>query len=155
MIRIRYSPGEYEVAGSPADLRSVAERLKSLALVGTEEVLVCDDSFDPVPYSALLPRLKLIKKEGRDRVSASEEELTISGSSQGLHRFASFFEMPDDADDGWHEHHEFFPGNDFVATDSLRLVISVERTRPNQRPEGTPGNCRFLRNCLVPGVPHP
>jgi hypothetical protein len=25
----------------------------------------------------------------------------------------------------------------------------------NQRPEGTPGKCRFLRNCLVPGVPHP
>ena len=28
-------------------------------------------------------------------------------------------------------------------------------SQANQRPEGTPGNCRFLRNCLVPGVLHP
>jgi hypothetical protein len=132
MIRIRHSHPEYEVAGSPAELRFVAERLKRLATVGEEEIIVCDSTFDPKPYAAVLPRLRLLKKEGKDTVSASPDELALTGSSEGLARIASFFDMPDDAEDGYHAHHEFFPGNVFVAPDSLPLVITVGRTRPNQ-----------------------
>jgi hypothetical protein len=35
------------------------------------------------------------------------------------------------------------------------ILSFSEKQRPNQRPEGTPGKCPVLRNCLVPGVPHP
>ena len=34
-------------------------------------------------------------------------------------------------------------------------TIQTRKRRANQRPEGTPVNRRFLRNCLVPVVPHP
>src|SRR5437868_4818551 len=71
MIRIRHSHPEYEVAGSPAELRFVAERLTRLATVGDEEIIACDSAFDPKPYAAVLPRLRLLKKEGKDTVSAS------------------------------------------------------------------------------------
>jgi hypothetical protein len=132
MIRIRHSHPEYEVSGSPAELRFVAERLKRLATAGEEETIACDSAFDPKPYTAVLPKLRLLKKEGKDTVSASPDELTLSGSREGLARIGSFFDMPDDTEDGYHVHHEFFSGNVFVAPDSLPLVITVERTRPNQ-----------------------
>ena len=137
MIRIRYSPGEYEIAGSPVELRGVARRLKELARGGVDEVIVCDDAFDPKPYSSLVPLLRLTKKEEKDRVSMSENKLTFTGSNEGLLRFASFFDMPDDAEDGFHTHHEYFPGNEYVASDSLPVVISVERNPPNKAPEPT------------------
>lgn len=138
MIRIRHSHPEYEVAGSPGELRFVAECLKRLATAGEEEIVACDSAFDPRPYAAVLPRLRLLKKEGKDRVSASRDELALTGSSEGLARIASFFDMPEDAEDGYHVHHEFFPGNAFIAPDSLSLVITVERPRPNQAAQTTP-----------------
>ena len=137
MIRIRYSPGEYEIAGSPAELRIVADHLKRLAVDGVEETIACDDAFDPKPYAFLLPRLRLTRKEEKDRVFVSQDELVLSASGQGLLRLASFFDMPDDIEDGYHTHHEFFAGNAYIATDSLPLVVTVERIRPNQALEPT------------------
>jgi hypothetical protein len=139
MIRIRHYLGEYEVAGAPAELRGVADRLKRLATGGAEEVIACEAAFDPKPYADLLPRLRLSRKDAKDRVSASSDELVLSGSGEGLLRLASFFDMPDDAQDGFHVHHEFFPGTDFVAPDSVPLVITVEREKPNKSPEPTSG----------------
>ncbi len=109
-----------------------------MALGGPDEVFGCDETFDPKPYALLLPRVRLTKKEEKDRVFASQFELTLTASAEGLLRFASFFDTPDDAEDGCHTHHEHFPDNEFVSSDSLPLVISVERARPNQSLEPTP-----------------
>ena len=43
----------------------------------------------------------------------------------------------------------------FETTNSPTIKIEELKTEPNKRPEGTPGNRLFLRNSLVPGVPHP
>lgn len=138
MIRIRYSEREVEVAGSPAELRSVASRLARLANVGGEDVMACDAGFDPKPYTALLSRLQLSRKEGKDRVSISSDQLELSGSSEALIRFASFFDMSDDAVDGFHVHHEFLSNDGFVAPDSWPLIVTIERQKPNQPSEPTP-----------------
>ena len=138
MIRIRYSESEVEVAGPPAELRGVASRLTQLAKRGAEDVIACDVAFDPKPYTALLSRLRLSKKEGKDRVSISPGQLELSGSSEGLVRLASFFDMPADADHGFHVHHEFLSDDGFVAPDSRPLVVTVEREEPNQALEPTP-----------------
>src|ERR1051326_7835991 len=130
MIRIRYSKGEVDVAASPAELRDVARRLGQVAKVGGEDVIACDTAFDPKPFTALLSRLRLSKTEGKDRVSVSDDQLELSGASEALLRLASFFDMPDDADDGFHVHHEFLFEAGFVAADSQPLIVTVEKTEP-------------------------
>ena len=132
MIRIRHSEGEFEVSGSPFELRQVAAQLTSLSIVGGEINLDCDRSFDPTPYLSSLVTLRLIANNDLARVSASSTELTISGANRGLVSFASFFDIPDEAPEGFHYHHDYFPGDLFVAPDSLSLVVSVERTTINQ-----------------------
>jgi hypothetical protein len=128
MIRIRHLLGEYEVAGAPAELRTVADRLKQLATSSeVEEVLVCDAAFDPKPYANLLPRLRLSRRDAKDRVSASREELVLSGSREGLLRLASFFDMPDDAEDGFH-----------VRKNRLLEERQRSEKRANKSPEPTP-----------------
>ena len=44
----------------------------------------------------------------------------------------------------------------YAARVNRAVLAEIQKEdRPNKRPEGTPGHCRFRRNGLVPGVPHP
>jgi len=136
MIRIRYSSGEHEVSGSVSELAEVAAALRRLARAPGEVVIPCAASFDPRPYSGILPRFRLQKKEGKDRIAVVDGALVLSGSADGLDRLASFFDMPADVEPGFHVHHEAAYAPQFIAPDSLSLVIAVEG--PNQPPQPMP-----------------
>jgi hypothetical protein len=134
MIRIRSAPTECAISGSLAALKSIAEALRRAAS-GSEEQIYCDPACDPKPYPSRLTTLLIKKEEGKDRVRRVSDSLVLSGRADGLIRFASFFEMPEDAADGFHVHHEASFGTGFVADDSLPLVVSIERAVQPARPD--------------------
>jgi hypothetical protein len=134
MIRIRYFPGECEVSGTPADLRSVAIRLQRIAITGERRVILADTDFDPTPYSDKLSRLVILRNEKKDKISIEDGSLVLTGSARGLLRLASFFDFPDEAQHGAHVHHEACYSPEFTHAASHPLVVSVEREVAPARP---------------------
>ena len=122
MIQIRATDGEADLEGTPEDLQHIQAAI--LRLVSSSESSVsfqaCAMS-DPTPYRRMLPELHIVRTTGPMRVAISHDRmLVLSGSDESLDRFASF-----DFAALTHKHHEYFPGNAYIATDSVPLVISA------------------------------
>ena len=127
MLRVVHSSTECEVAGSSAELKAIADTLRSMARIGGEQIVACDAQFDPQPWPNRLRALVLTRKEDKDCVTVAGGVLIITGSSNGLDRFASFFDMPADSPDGYHVHHEACYTPDLIASDSFPLIVTVRR----------------------------
>jgi len=127
MIRIRYSPAGCVVAGSPAELGEVAGVLRRLAGTGGEQILVCEAGFDPAPFRSRLGALVVRNLAAKDRISTQGGALVIAGTTDGLRRVASYFEVPGGARDGLQAHHHPSFSPTIIAEDSLPLVVRVER----------------------------
>jgi hypothetical protein len=53
------------------------------------------------------------------------DRVEVTGSVPMMRTFASYFRFHASASRGTHHHHEWFDGNDYIAPDSMPLVISV------------------------------
>ena len=127
MIRIRYSPTECEVSGSPTELKSVHLAMVRLSKADGEDFIQCDETFDPSPYPRRLTRLTLQKKEEKDKIRIDGDTLYLSGSSHGLDRLASFFDFPEDTEDETHVHHEAAYSPDLTDESSFPLIVCIQR----------------------------
>ena len=129
MIEIRYSNQEdVEIAASIEGLKHLHDAI--LALIGRdipEIYFDADRTIRPEPWKSVGRGLNVICKEKKPaRVSISKDGiLTIEGSDENLEGFASFLLFAKEAANGSHSHFEFHEGNEYVAPDSIPLVISV------------------------------
>ena len=123
-VLIRASFIEHDISGTPAELRAVAAALESLK-AGESRYFPAIAGADPAPYQTALEGLEVIASGGSIRASRVGHRLRVTGSPDALAGFASFFHVEDGTPSGHHCHHEWWEGNEFIADDSLPLVISV------------------------------
>ncbi|HVS34134.1 MAG TPA: hypothetical protein VMS17_01050 [Gemmataceae bacterium] len=122
---IRASASEILLSATPAELQLLAQ---SLAEIRAEAVLrvAADTTAEPTPYDRLLAAFEATPSDGPVRVSVVGDALKVTGSQAFLRKqFASFFRFPVNAVRGAHHHHEWWCGNEYVAADSLPLIITI------------------------------
>jgi len=131
MIRISYSaPDEIELAGTKSDFAALWAELQSCLSTTAEVAKVsADREFDPAPYAARLDSIEFRRGSGPSCVSVEDDVLRISGSAENLALFGSWIDF-ERASAPRHSHYEYYDGNQWVARDSLPLVISLERDAP-------------------------
>jgi hypothetical protein len=127
MIQIRHDKSEIEIAGSTIDLRQVAQSIVNfLQHKSNCMTLSVRSDFDPAPYSNTLSSLIVEKGNGPMRVTIADDALKITGDPEFLKLLPSRFDHPESQGDGYHCHVDYF-GQDWLAPDSLSLVVMVKR----------------------------
>ena len=129
MLEIRYSaPYELDISGTADELRAVRRDILGLVKSGGARIsFEADSAIDPTPYESALSKLVIEKGQGPTLVSLkSDGEVHVAGSSYCLEAFASFFDFEPDTARGAHSHHEYYEGDEWIAPDSIPLVISVK-----------------------------
>jgi len=123
-----WSPGEVDIRGAAGDLRRVREQVLSF-LESSETVLAIRNPgavFDPHPYEQAIPAIEVRKTLGPVKVSiASQSVLLVEGTPENILRFMSWFDVPQDAQRGWHNHFDCLDDSPFVAKDCLDVVVGV------------------------------
>jgi hypothetical protein len=104
-------------------MNAIADRIERLSI--GEELFAATDIVDPQPYDRCLVGLTARIGEGSVRVSANGDHVVVTASPLMMRKFASFFRFDRNARRGMHKHHEWFNGNEYVASDSIPLVVSV------------------------------
>lgn len=127
MIVIRWTaPSELDVSGSPSELRAVKTRILDFAAGAEAHTLIhADSDADPAPYSKSLEILRVAKGVGPTRISVDGTVMNVTGSQKHLEVFAKNFDFSDDSPSRNHVHYEFYAGNQWIAPDSVPLVVSV------------------------------
>jgi hypothetical protein len=127
-VRISWEPNGVDVSGSLAELAEVARQVKNAAVTAALAAeLPADATGSAAPYVRYLNSVRIIA--GRGPVCITEHPggiLNITGGPKELGALASFFVFEADATPGAHSHYEYFPGNEYVAPESLPLVVSLE-----------------------------
>jgi hypothetical protein len=121
---IRATDGELDIQGSQRELAALADRIKAIGADG-EVAQEAQADADPRPYGRCLAYLKVRATNGPVRVAVVGDELVVTGATQRLSKFASFFRFDPSDQAGAHHHHDWFDSNGDVAEDSRSLVISV------------------------------
>ena len=122
---IREADGQLDISGSPAELNAIAEQFQRLSAGETVSV-DGDATADPRPYNHCLAAVEARVTDGPVRVALSGDRVVVTASLPMMQAFASYFRVNEGAARGTHCHHEWFEGNDYVARDSMPLVVSVE-----------------------------
>ena len=129
MLEIRYSaPYELDISGTVDELRMVRRQILDLLASDVDRVsFEADPAIESSPYDSSLSRLVVVKGQCPTRISLKNgEEVYVEGSPYCLEALASFFEFKPDAEKGAHSHYEYYEGNEWVAPDSVPLVIGVK-----------------------------
>lgn len=134
LIRIRHSPGDgVELEGTRAELRAV--RVAILAVSTGEpatQTLAAETTGSPAPFAACLDRMVISASSGPTRIAVvRNSEVQLEGNRECLRAFASFFDVPRDAEAGWNTRCEHCEGNRWVASDSEPMTVSLRRPTPD------------------------
>lgn len=127
MINICVSSGEADISGTVGELGEIALTLKALVGSGEQSAVIPAQPCDPSPYELSLLELAFVRRPGPTSVSADAGRLTVAGPDQFLAGFASWFEFPQDARHGSHNHFESLPDDPDHSPESLALIVSVRR----------------------------
>jgi predicted metal-binding protein len=131
MIEIcHWSRGDADLSGTPDELQAIADAVHGL--VGSDSECVTFDAetgFDPAPYDANVPTLRIQKAAGPGKVSLSSEELVIEGSPESLIKFTSYLNFPTDAQPSNHTRYEYWAGADWISPNSMPLIIGIRQRR--------------------------
>lgn len=129
MLEIRYSaPHNLEISGTVGELQMARREILDLIESGAARItFAADSSIDPLPYDSALTKMVVVKGHSPTKVSLkNEEELHVEGSPDCLGAFASFFDFKPNVGKGVHSHYEYYEGNEWIAPDSIPLVIGVK-----------------------------
>jgi hypothetical protein len=129
MLEIRYSaPYDLEISAAVDELQMVRQEILDLIQSDvTRYSFEADSTIDPAPYHSALSKLFIRKGQGPVRISLKDEkEILAEGSPSCLEGFASFFNFESGAEKGAHAHFEYYEGNDWIAPDSIPLVVRLE-----------------------------
>jgi hypothetical protein len=128
MTKLLYSPtSEVSIEGASEELLAIKARILSLADVGAGTIEVSGDFGNPSPYELSLERLVISSGSGPIQVSVGtkKRDLNIIANPECMRVLASFFNVPEGAQSGWHTHLEFYPENQWIAEDSEPTIISL------------------------------
>ena len=129
MIEIRYSaPYDLDISGTVDELQMVRREVLDLIKSDAARIsFAANSAVDPAPYESALSKLVIEKSESPTKVSlTNENEIHVEGSLYCLEALASFFDFKPDAEKGAHSHYEYYAGNEWIAPDSIPLVIGVK-----------------------------
>jgi hypothetical protein len=130
MIEIRYTdPEGFDISGTGRELQAIRQGIFDL-LSSEKETFIIEAAtgYDPAPYDEVFSRMVIRKGAGPTKASIfSEKELLVEGRTECLSAFASFFNFEPGDREGLHTHHEYFEGNDWIAPDSIPLVIGIQK----------------------------
>jgi len=129
MIEIRYSaPYDLDISGTVDELQLVRREILDLIHSDASQIVFDADSvIDPAPYTSALSTLIIRKGQSPTKVALrNEKEIHVEGSPDCLEAFASFFDFELSVRKGAHSHHEYYEGNEWIAPDSIPLVIGVK-----------------------------
>ncbi|MEH2235251.1 Imm32 family immunity protein [Nostoc sp.] len=130
MIHIRFSNnhygGEIDLSGTPGDLRNIGQSI--LELFEAQDVQVCipANEVDPAPYDSCLNLLLIRKSDCPVKVMVAGSSLKIEGTPEKLKVFADWFNFGDSTESGYHNHFDYYEGNEWVDPASVSLIISVQ-----------------------------
>lgn len=127
MLFIRFTTQEgCDIAAKPDELRAVSEIVSRLASAGHgSHSFPGDTSLSAEPYDHVLNQLTIRVANGPVCATVDGDTLSIEAGPEFLVPFASFFDFDDDTPAGYHNHHEYFEGNQHVSPKSVPLVIGV------------------------------
>lgn len=134
-IGLRYtSPLDVEIEGTQVDLAEVAVRVRALATTGAGRISFSGHSKgSPAPYDIWLESLVVCVGVGRLVASVDgNRELKITGGAKNVETLASYFAFQPGTANGHHKHLEYYPGNNWIAEESVPIVVSV-RVEPQTR----------------------
>ncbi len=128
MIEIRYSENELDISGTVDELQEVRQRILAFLNSNAPSLIIeASPDFDPHPYLLTIPQMVIEKGQCPTRVSVvNKNEVNIKGSPESLEAFESFFGFDSNARSGDHLHCEYYDGNEWIAQDSVPLVISIK-----------------------------
>jgi hypothetical protein len=132
MICIRFCPCEgCDISGTPVELRAIADGITVLSHASSGSVsFIADTSHPPAPYPALLSALEVRVGPGPVCAKVHDGVLSVTAASKFLVPLSSFFQFEKTVSDGYHCHHEYFPGNAYISADSVPLIITVRQCHP-------------------------
>lgn len=122
MIEIRAGTDDAELSGSVSDLAAI--RVAIVRLINSSErqfTQVAQADVKPDPYDRCLTEITLVRSDGPTRVSIAGTSLLVTGADENLAGFATWFS----AKPGEHGHYEYFEGNNYIAADSVPLVVAA------------------------------
>jgi hypothetical protein len=119
-------PSDLDISASPAELRTVMAQISAFLLGKVERIeVVADSAADPQPYAQCLDLLIVDRDIGPTKVSVEGKVVRVTGSERCLEVFASYFNFNDGSPAKHHVHFEYFEGNEWIAKDSIPLVVSA------------------------------
>ncbi len=128
MIELYTSDNGLEISGTVDELQTVKQTIVDLAEGDHCTVaLEANSEIDPFPYSSVARKLLFIKKECPTKLSLlNKTTVSIEGSPENLKRLASFLDFEPEAVSKRHARYEYCDGNEWIASDSIPLVISIK-----------------------------
>jgi predicted metal-binding protein len=131
MIEICHSnQNDVDLSGTLEELRAIARSIQELLDSDSESVtLDAETKYDPAPYDANVPSLRIQKGSGPGKVSLTDEALLIEGSPENLLRFTSYLDFPPNAQPSNHTRYEHWTGADWISPDSMPLIIGIRQRR--------------------------
>jgi hypothetical protein len=127
MLAVCTDDQEVEISGTANDLRAV--HLAIIRLLSSDEISMSIPvaAVDPSPYTRSLPGLLFQRAVGPTLASVKDSGLVVAGSDDSLARFATWFNLPSDAQPGYHSHFEPLTGDQYHSSDSIPLVVALSQ----------------------------
>ncbi len=128
-MQIRYTaPNEVDISGTVEDLQTVKQLLLDVATSdSTFYEVEAETDFDPSPYASSLRRMVVIKSQGPVKATIiCDEYIQVEASGEKMEVFSSFFDFEPNTPSGHHCHHEYYEEDQYIAPDSVPLVISIK-----------------------------
>jgi hypothetical protein len=134
-LRCSDDPPELELSGTPAELRALGGEIASFAeSQESSRAIALTVLADTTPYNRSPATLNVTRTEGPTRVSLLPDGVQVAGSAGNLQLLAKWFAIfEDDTPEGYHVHYDGLAGNEYVAEDSIELIIIVERRPTSTR----------------------
>jgi hypothetical protein len=131
MIRIRHSPESgVDLEGTRDELQEIRKAILAVSSgAPSTRAFTADSTGSPAPYAACLDRVVVSVGGGPTRIEVHASEVQVEGNRECLRGFAAFFDVPRNAEDGWHTHCEPFEGNRWVVSGSEPMTVSLRRPK--------------------------
>ena len=121
------------ITDTVSDLNTLSLRLKRfLSSREPQLFLPADTSCSAAPFDSLLSGICFEKGTGPILVTLeSEQTLRVTGSIENLEVWCSHFTFPDGATEGDHRHPENVERAEYLALDTLSVIIEVQDAPEN------------------------
>ncbi len=127
MIEIRCSnQNEIDISGNPTELMELKQKILTMLNSTDDSVLIeAASNYDPAPYDSVIQRIIVARGNCPTKVSlVTGEEILIEGSPENLEGFLSRIDAAVESNS--HAHYEYWEGNEWIASDSIPLVVGVK-----------------------------